>query len=89
MKKGAWYGLFFVLLSVLVFGVYFNILDNEPTNWDDPALFTRSAIHTVTIENLKTVLSVSRSSTYQPIRDLSYMIDFALFKDNVVFGMHM
>lgn len=89
MKKGAWYGLFFVLLSVLVFGVYFNILDNEPTNWDDPALFTRSAIHTVTIENLRTVLSVSRSSTYQPIRDLSYMIDFALFKDNVVFGMHL
>ena len=80
------------LLFVLVFGLYFNILDNEPTNWDDPALFTRTTIHEISLDNLKKVLSFSRGSTYQPIRDLTYMLDFHFWGNDraaVAFGIHL
>ena len=78
-----------ILLAVLVFGIYYNILDNSPTNWDDPALFRRASIHGFSLDNLKQVLSFHKGSTYQPIRDISYMIDFTIWRDNVVFGMHL
>ncbi len=88
-QKKSMYGLFAVLLVVLIFGVYFNILDNEPTNWDDPALFLRTAIHEISLDNLKKVMAFSSGSTYQPVRDLSYMIDFELWGSGVVLGMHL
>ncbi|MGC9323162.1 MAG: tetratricopeptide repeat protein [Desulfomonilia bacterium] len=89
MRKSTSYGMFVALLCVLVFGIYFNILDNSPTNWDDPALFSRQAIQGVSLENLADVLSVSTRSTFQPVRDLSYMIDFALWGEHIVLGMHL
>jgi len=81
-----------VLLVVLISGLYFNILDNESTNWDDPALFSRTTIHEISVDNLKKVLAFGRGATYQPIRDLTYMLDFHLWgpvQRNVVFGMHL
>jgi len=80
---------FLVILALLIFGIYYNILDNPPTDWDDPALFTRASIHGFSLDNLKQVLSFHKGSTYQPIRDISYMIDFTIWGDNVVFGMHL
>ncbi|MBN2298242.1 MAG: tetratricopeptide repeat protein [Deltaproteobacteria bacterium] len=80
------------LLAVFVFGLYFNILDNEATNWDDPALFKRTAIHDINMDNLKKVMSFNGGGTYQPIRDLTYMLDFELWGGgiaDVVFGMHL
>jgi len=80
------------LLAVLVFGAYFNILDNEATNWDDPAIFMRTTIHEITMDNLKKVMSFSGGATYQPIRDLTYMLDFHIWSGKtagVVFGMHL
>ena len=80
------------LLVVLILGVYFNILDNEATNWDDPALFTRTTIHEISTDNLKKVLSFGAGATYQPTRDLSYMLDFHFWgpvHKHVVFGMHL
>ena len=78
-----------VLISVMVFAVYFNILDNSPTNWDDPAIFSRTALHGMSLENLKQVLAFNPNSTYQPVRDLTYMIDFSLWGNRVVFGIHL
>lgn len=81
-----------LLMAVLVLGLHLNILDNEATNWDDPALFTRSALHQITAENLGKILSPAKLSTFQPVRDLSYMADFALWgpaQESVVFGMHL
>jgi len=78
-----------VILAAMIAVVYFNLLDNEATNWDDPALFSRTTIHSITIENLKNVLAISKGSTYQPVRDLTYMLDFELWGDNVVLGMHI
>jgi tetratricopeptide (TPR) repeat protein len=90
-KKKTYY-LFAALLVVLIFGLYLNIFDNEATNWDDPAIFTRTAIHDISIDNLKKILAFHGGSTYQPMRDLSYMLDFELWggtEKDVVFGMHL
>ncbi len=92
MNKKKRYFIVAVVLAAVVFGLYWNILDNEATNWDDPALFKRTAIHDITVENLKKVLSFDGGATYQPIRDLTYMIDFELWgvdASNVTFGMHL
>ncbi len=81
-----------VLISAIVFGLYFNTLFNTATNWDDPALFTRESLHGMTMENLKQVLSIQSFSTYQPVRDITYMVDFTLWGPSraaVIFGMHI
>jgi len=82
-----------ILLGVMIFAVYFNIFGNSPTNWDDPALFKNTLIHSVTWDNLKAILTYRSAATYQPMRDLSYMFDFSLWGDKdenmVVFGIHL
>ncbi|MRR36063.1 hypothetical protein EG829_15575, partial [bacterium] len=80
------------LLAAIVICLNFNTLDNEATNWDDPALFSRTVLHDLTWENVKAVFSVESFSTYQPLRDISYMVDFALWgpaQKSVVFGIHL
>ncbi len=77
-----------IILGSLIFTLYYNTLDNSPTNWDDPALFTYPYIHGFSHENLKHVLTFQKGMTYQPIRDISYMIDFSLWKGNPIYGMH-
>jgi len=78
-----------LLLAVCVGGLYYNILPNQPTNWDDPALFNRASLHAINAENLKDVLSMHSLSSYQPLRDLSYMLDFHFWGERVVTGMHL
>jgi protein O-mannosyl-transferase len=77
-----------ILLAVMIFALYFNIFKNEPTNWDDPALFKNPIFHSITMDNIKTILTYQSGGTYQPVRDLSYMVDFSLWGDDVVRGMH-
>lgn len=78
-----------LLLAVMIAALFSNTLDNEPTNWDDPALFTNKAYQGFTWEHVTYVLTVKEGATYQPLRDLSYMIDFRLWGDRAVFGMHV
>lgn len=78
-----------ILLAVMVVALYFNTLDNSATNWDDPVLFTRSTYYGFTWDHVKEVLTFHSGSTYQPLRDLSYMIDFGLWGDRAVLGMHI
>jgi len=77
------------LLGVLVFGVFYNTLGNPPTNWDDPALFANQRLHSLNVENLVDVLTFKDGATFQPIRDISYMIDFTFWKTNPVLGIHL
>jgi len=78
-----------LLLAACVGGLYYNILPNQPTNWDDPALFNRASLHAINADNLKDVLSMHSLSSYQPLRDLSYMLDFHFWGERVVTGMHL
>ncbi len=78
-----------VLLGVMVVALFYNTLDNKATNWDDPALFSRRAYTAFTLDNVRELLVIHSTATYQPLRDLSYLLDFTLWKDRVVFGMHI
>ena len=81
-----------LFMAVLVLGLHLNVLDNEATNWDDPAIFTRTSLHEPSLENLAKILVPKKLSTYQPVRDLSYLVDFTLWgpeHESVVFGMHL
>lgn len=78
-----------VLLGVMVAALYFNTLDNSATNWDDPVLFTKKMYYGFTWDHVKEALTFRSGSTYQPLRDLSYMIDFGLWGDRAVFGIHV
>lgn len=78
-----------VLLGFLVFGIYYNTLGNPPTNWDDPALLSNQNLHSLSLENLARVFSFRDGATFQPIRDISYMIDFTLWKNDPVPGIHL
>ncbi|HOI05775.1 MAG TPA: tetratricopeptide repeat protein [Deltaproteobacteria bacterium] len=81
-----------LFLAVLVLGLYFNILDNKATNWDDPGLLEWLAAQTSMADAVKHVLVVHSVSTYQPVRDLTYLLDYALWgpgQNAVIFGMHL
>lgn len=78
-----------VLLAVMVAALYSNTLDNSATNWDDPVLFTKKMYYGFTWDHVKEALTFWRGSTYQPLRDLSYMTDFGLWGDRAVLGMHI
>lgn len=77
------------LLAAMAAALYFNTLDNSPTNWDDPVLFTNKVYQGFTWEHVKKVLTIHEGSTFQPLRDLSYMVDFGLWGDRAVLGMHV
>lgn len=78
-----------VLLAVMVAALYSNTLDNSAVNWDDPVLFTKKMYYGFTWDHVKEALTFRSGSTYQPLRDLSYMVDFGLWGDRAVLGMHV
>ncbi len=80
---------FIILLGILVFGLYFNIIYNQPTNWDDPALVQNPQNYALNIENIKRIFTITDTGTYQPVRDFSYIIDYALLPQNPVMAMHI
>ena len=77
------------MLGFIIPIIYFNTLDNEPTNWDDSGIFSSRYNQGITVDSLKQVLTYNKNTTFQPVRDISYMIDFTLWKDNVLFGLHL
>lgn len=89
MRKLAHTIRFGILAALLIGGTYCNTLDNRPTNWDDPILFTNASFHGLTLENLRHAFAFRTAATFQPLRDLSYMIDFSLWGPHVLLGLHL
>ncbi|MDA8155333.1 MAG: hypothetical protein M0Z52_02615 [Actinomycetota bacterium] len=77
-----------VLLAV-AFAVYANSLPNS-FNFDDGMFVTNnSAVHGFTLGNLKAVFtSVPNQVEYLPIKDLTYMLDYEIWKLNPL-GYHI
>lgn len=71
-----------VLLAVVVFGVYANTLKNQFTTWDDISVYTDTLIRTPSWENAKKIFTFHRGSTYQPVRRISFMLDYLFCKRN-------
>jgi Flp pilus assembly protein TadD len=77
-----------VILVLVCVGIYFNSLTNIFTNWDDGMIYSNSEIRNLTWDNLKNIFTYKRGTTYQPIRVLSYAIDYHFWGLNPL-GYHI
>jgi protein O-mannosyl-transferase len=78
-----------VVLLVLTVAVYANSFDNAFTNWDDDALVVNNpAIRSLAPDNISDIFQLLPGATYQPVRVLSYAIDYHFWKLNPL-GYHI
>lgn len=78
-----------VFIFLVVCLVYANTLPNAFTNWDDVDLIVNNEqIRSLAPAKLAAMFDFSRGGTYQPIRVLSYAIDFRFWELNPV-GYHI
>lgn len=76
------------VLGCLATGLYLNTLSNYFTNWDDGMIYSNYLVRSLDWDNLRKIFSYERGGTYQPIRVLSYAIDFHFWKLNPM-GYHV
>jgi tetratricopeptide (TPR) repeat protein len=77
-----------LLISVFVAILYFNSLGNLFTNWDDGMIYQNPSIRDLSWEGIKKIFTLEKGNTYQPIRILSYAIDYRIWKLNPL-GYHI
>ena len=75
---------FIVCLTILVLvGIlYFNSLGNQFTNWDDGMIYQNPSIRNLNWDGIKKIFTLEKGNTFQPIRILSYAIDYSFWKLN-------
>jgi protein O-mannosyl-transferase len=82
-RKRTIYVLTFCMIAGLSLGVYANSLQNSFVNWDDPGLILNNLkIRGLGSQNVKDMFIPKRASTFQPIRVLSYAIDYRVWGFN-------
>jgi Tfp pilus assembly protein PilF len=75
-----------ILLTTIV---YANSIRNDFTNWDDLSLVVEnSAIRSLSIDNLIEIFTPKAGKTYQPVRVVSYAIDYYFWRLNPL-GYHL
>jgi tetratricopeptide (TPR) repeat protein len=77
-----------VLISAFVAILYFNSLGNQFTNWDDGMIYENSSIRHLNWEGVKKIFTLEPGNTYQPVRMLSYAIDYRIWGLNPL-GYHI
>ena len=76
------------LISVFVAILYFNSLGNQFTNWDDGMIYQNPQVRHLDWTGIKKIFTLEQGNTYQPIRMLSYAVDYYFWKLNPV-GYHI
>lgn len=76
------------LLVLVAGGLYLNSLGNVFTNWDDAMIYSNSEVRSLSWENIRTIFTLKKGGTYQPIRALSYAVDYRFWKLNPL-GYHL
>ena len=76
------------LLILVSGGLYLNSLNNQFTNWDDGMIYGNPSIRHLDWEGIKTIFTPQRANTYQPVRMLSYAVDYSLWRLNPL-GYHI
>ena len=77
------------IILLLVVLLYLNSFWNNFTNWDDNNLIVKNRrIRSLALDNLKRIFVPHVGSTYQPIREFSYAIDYAIWRLNPI-GYHL
>jgi tetratricopeptide (TPR) repeat protein len=69
---------FFIALCVGT--LYFNSLGNQFTNWDDSMIYANPQIRSLAWANLCKIFSLEKAANFQPIRILSYAVDYHFWK---------
>ncbi len=64
------------LLALISAGLYLNSLGNLFTNWDDQMIYSNWQIRSLGWENICKIFTYFKGATYQPIRVLSYAVDY-------------
>jgi len=66
-----------ILLLNIVFVAFFNTLDNDFTNWDDPYYVTNNKlIHQLNFDNIAQIFKQGFTGTYVPLSIVSLAIDY-------------
>jgi Tfp pilus assembly protein PilF len=77
------------VLIGIIFVLYANSLGNEFVNWDDPGnILKNEQIQSLDWSNIKDIFTIKKRLTYQPIRVLSYAVDYRFWKLNPL-GYHI
>jgi tetratricopeptide (TPR) repeat protein len=79
-------GLF--LLVLFAGGLYLNSVGNLFTNWDDQMIYSNYQIRSLNWKNIQAIFTPVKAGTYQPIRVLSYAVDYYFWKLNPL-GYHI
>ncbi len=77
-----------LIIAGFVWLLYINSLGNQFTNWDDAMIYGNPQIRILDWENIKGIFTYVRGSTYQPVRVLSYAVDYYFWRLNPV-GYHI
>jgi len=80
--------LILLILVTLAGALYLNTLGNQFTNWDDAMIYANPQIRSLSLENIRRIFTYVKGSTYQPVRVLSYAVDYHFWKLNPV-GYHI
>ncbi len=88
MKKISAYIATTAVIGLSVF-LYLNTLNNDFVNFDDPDLVIRNNyIKRLNVQNIKDIFTPGVVGAYQPVRTLSYAIDYHFWKLNPA-GFHL
>ncbi len=81
---------FLICFIIAGFGgvLYINSFGNQFTNWDDAMIYGNPQIRSLNWENIKGIFTYVRGSTYQPVRVLSYAVDYYFWNLNPL-GYHI
>jgi tetratricopeptide (TPR) repeat protein len=72
----------YLLIVVLVSLLYVNTLEHQFTNWDDSMIYSNSTIRNLNWEGVRRIFRYEKANTYQPIRMLSYAVDYKFWRLN-------
>jgi tetratricopeptide (TPR) repeat protein len=77
-----------LVIALLVGVLYFNSLGNQFTNWDDGMIYQNSTIRNLNWATVQKIFAYEKANTYQPVRMLSYAIDYHFWGLNPL-GYHI
>jgi len=70
-------------MLALIAGIYLNSLENHFVNWDDPGLILKNPkIRSLSWDNVRAIFTPSKAQNFQPLRALSYAMDYQFWKLN-------
>ena len=86
MQKKSEFIISICAIAVIVICAFAPAVKNDFINWDDPGYVTENAyINHVSLANIKALLTTSFVGTYQPVANLTYLLEHHFFGSNASF----